>query len=468
MSLTDRDHFVGDLLAPDIAEMLDAKLNSTARDALINLLPVEITDVLLALEHRHRVLAFRILPRNLAAEVLALLPEEDQDHLIEELNDAELARIFDEMAPDDRAELFEEMPGNVAAKLLRLLKPEERRLTQVILGYPPQSVGRIMTPDYVGVQPGWTVQQALDHVRKHGRDAETISHIYVINDQHKLVDHIRLPTLLLADPQATVESLLTRQAAFLQAHDDREEAVRAMERYDRSSLPVVDRDGVLVGIVTFDDVADVAVEETTEDIQKMGGLEALDDPYMSISLPRLMRKRGTWLATLFLGELLTASAMNHYEVQIHQAVVLALFVPLIISSGGNSGSQASTLIIRAMALGEVTLRDWLRVFQRELTCGLALGLLLGVMGLLRIHLWQWLGLADYTDHYHLVGLVVGISLIGVVVWGTLMGAMLPFLLRLVKLDPATISAPLVATLVDVTGLVIYFTTAILLLKGTLL
>ncbi len=468
MSLTDRDHFVGELLAPDIAEMLDAKATATAREAMVSLLPVEIADVLGAMEHRHRVLAFRILPRDSAAEVLALLPEEEQDQLIEELNDAELARIFDEMAPDDRAELFDEMPGNVAAKLLRLLKPEERRQTQVILGYPPESVGRIMTPDYVGIKPDWTVQQALDHVRTNGRDAETISHIYVVDNQHHLVDHIRLPDLLLANPQTTVESLITRQAPFLHARDDREEAVRAMERYDRSSLPVVDRDGILVGIVTFDDVADVAEEETTEDIQKMAGLQALDDAYLNVGVLHLVQKRGGWLALLFVGQFLTASVMAYFEAEMAAAIVLVTFVPLIISSGGNSGSQATSLVIRALAIGEIELSDWGRVLRREIACGLLLGAMLAAIGIARVEAWHLLGWGDYAGFPLRVGLVVAFALLGVVTWGSIVGAMLPFLLRRLGLDPATSSAPFVATLVDVTGLVIYFTTALLLLKGTLL
>jgi magnesium transporter len=244
-----------------------------------------------------------------------------------------------------------------------------------------------------------------------------------------------------------------------------------MDRYDRPVLPVVDSASVLVGIVTFDDVADVAQEEMTEDVQKMGGLEALDEPYMSTSLLHLVRKRGTWLSALFLGEMLTASALTHYQGEIERAVVLSLFLPLIISSGGNSGSQASTLIIRAMAIRELTLRDWFRVFRREMACGLLLGLLLGSIGFVRIHIWQYMQWGDYSQHgamnYHLIALTVSASLVGVVLWGTLMGSMLPFLIRLVRLDPATISAPLVATLVDVTGLMIYFNAGLLILRGAL-
>lgn len=461
-------HMLGRLLSPEIEAMLEAKQTHAARAALVDLLSPEIADVLVELAPRLRAVAFRLLPRERAAEVFTYIPPEAQEELLNELNTEQLAQLFDEMAPDDRAELFDEIPGEVAAKLLELMKPDERRQTQAILGYPPQSVGRIMTPDYLAVRPEWTVAQALEHIRRHGKDAETFSRLYIVDEKRRLIDDIRLRQLLLVQPTETIRSLMKEQFIALHAQDDREEAVKMMERYDVPALPVVDRDGVLVGIVTFDDVADVAQAETTEDIQKMGAVQALEEPYITAPIPELIRKRGTWLAMLFLGEMLTASAMTHYEHEIAAAVVLALFVPLIISSGGNSGSQASTLIIRAMALGEIEQRDWWRVLRRELACGLSLGLLLGLIGVARINLWQWLGWADYTSHFELVAFTVGVAVLGVVLWGSIMGSMLPFVLRAVKLDPAVISAPLVATLVDVTGLIIYFTTAAVVLRGTLL
>jgi len=461
-------HMLGRLLAPEIEGMLEAKQTHAARAALVDLLAPEIADVLVELAPRLRAVAFRLLPRERAAEVFTYIPPEAQEELLNELNTEQLGQLFDEMAPDDRAELFDEIPGEVAAKLLELMKPDERRQTQAILGYPPQSVGRIMTPDYLAVRPEWTVAQALDHIRRHGRDAETFSRVYIVDEKRRLIDDIRLRQLLLVQPTETIRSLMKEQFIALHAQDDREEAVKMMERYDVPALPVVDRDGVLVGIVTFDDVADVAQAETTEDIQKMAAVQALEEPYITAPIPELIRKRGTWLAMLFLGEMLTASAMTHYEHEIAAAVVLALFIPLIISSGGNSGSQASTLIIRAMALGEIEQRDWWRVLRRELACGVVLGLLLGLIGVVRINLWQWFGWADYTSHYELVAFTVGVALLGVILWGSIMGSMLPFVLRAVKLDPAVISAPLVATLVDVTGLIIYFTTAAIVLKGTLL
>jgi len=451
------------ILAPDIGEMLDLKQNQEARSALLELMNPEVADVLMTLEPRHRIMAFRLLPRDRAADVFTFLEAEQQEQLLGELNSQDLAQVFNEMSPDDRAQLFEEMPGECAARLLTVLKPEERKQTQIILGYPAESIGRLMTPDYIAVRPEWSAQQALDHVRKHGRDAETINVMYVVDQRGKLIDDIRLRQILLVDPNTPIQQLMDNQFVSLNATDDREVAVRAMERYDRAALPVLGSDGVLVGIVTFDDVADVAQAEATEDIQKLGGVEALDMPYMTVGLGELLRKRGLWLSMLFLGEMLTATAMGHYQSEIDRVSDLALFVPLIISSGGNSGSQAVTLIIRAMALGELRLRDWGRVLLRELACGAALGLLLGLIGFARIHLWASLGFSNYHADYHLLAMTVFTSLIGVVLWGTIMGSMLPFLLRAMRLDPATVSSPLVATLVDVTGLIIYFTMAMLIL-----
>jgi magnesium transporter len=459
---SDNSPLLGALLAPEIEELLTAGETHEARKIITGMLDPEIADVMRAVEPRHRAVLFRLLPTARAADVFAYLDQPAQEQLLGELQADHLAQLMDEMAPDDRAELFEELPGQVAARLLSLMTPSERKRTQTILGYPPQSIGRIMTPDYLTVRPEWTAAEALDYIRKHGRDAESLDTLYVVDAAGKLLDGVRLRRLLLTDPSTIIDSLMSQHVVKLYAHADREEAVQIMERYDRPVLPVVNRGDVLVGIVTFDDVADVAEKETTEDIQKMGGIEALDEPYMAVSVWELFRKRGTWLSLLFLGELFTASAMGHFEHEIEKAVVLSLFLPLIISSGGNSGSQASTLVIRAMAVGEVKLADWWRVFGRELLCGLMLGVLLGIIGLARIHVWQYFGWIDYSTVHFSAGRVattVGVSLIGVVMWGSLSGSMLPFLLRKLRLDPATISAPLVATLVDVTGLIIYFTTA---------
>lgn len=465
---TQYEPFIGKLLGPDIAEMLDAHETREVRRVLISMTSPDLADVLVALKPEQMALTFRILPHDRAAEVLAYLPLELQEQLVQGLNSEQLAKILDEMAPDDRAEFFEELPGQLTTRLLSLMRPEERVKTQSILAYPEESVGRWITPEYLTVLPEWTVQQALDHVRRFGRDAETLDTLYIVDKKGALLDDVRLRQLLLADPARTVEQLMDGRVISLRATDDQEQAVQVFKRYDRPVLPVVDRHNVLVGIVTFDDMADLAEIEATEDMHKMAGMEALETPYLSSSLLLLARKRGVWLSILFVGEMLTASAMTFFEGEIANAVVLALFIPLIISSGGNSGSQAASLIIRAMAVGEITLKDWWRVLRRELACGMMLGVLLGVIGMVRIQLWGWLGWANYTEYFTLVGVTVSLALTGVVLYGSVTGSMLPFVLKALGLDPATSSAPFVATLVDVFGLVIYFSVAAVILHGTLL
>jgi magnesium transporter len=324
-----------------------------------------------------------------------------------------------------------------------------------------------MTPHYVAVREDWTVAQVLDYIRAHGSDSETLNVIYVVDDKGQLIDDIRIREFLLTAPANLVRSLMDRRFVALKATDDQETAVSVFRAEDRSAIPVTDSAGMLIGIVTVDDVLDVAEAEATEDIQRFGGSEALDEPYMEIGFLRMIQKRAGWLTALFLGEMLTATAMGAFEHEIEKAVVLALFVPLIISSGGNSGSQASTLVIRALALGEVKLIDWWRVMRREIGAGLALGGILGTIGFLRIAIWSAFSTL-YGAHWLLVAVTVSISLVGVVLWGTLMGSLLPFLLRRLGFDPAASSAPFVATLVDVTGLVIYFSVGIVILRGTLL
>ena len=307
----------------------------------------------------------------------------------------------------------------------------------------------------------------LDYVRAHGEDSETLNVIYVVDDQGLLVDDIRIREFLLAPLESRVADLMDRRFVALKATDDQEAAVAVFRQYDRTALPVTDTAGMLIGIVTIDDVLDVAEATATREIQRIGGSEALDEPYISIAFWRMIRKRAGWLTALFLGEMLTATAMGAFEEEISKAVVLALFVPLIISSGGNSGSQAATLVIRALALGEVGVRDWWRVMRREILAGLSLGAILGSIGFLRITLWS--AFSDiYGPHWLLVAITVAVSLVGVVLWGTLSGSLLPFALKRLGFDPAASSAPFVATLVDVTGLVIYFSVALVVLRGTLL
>ncbi|MBI1764913.1 MAG: magnesium transporter [Acidobacteria bacterium] len=450
-----------------VSELVRRRAFPELREQMLAHSPPDLAEIIGALPVEEQVIVFRVLPRDLEAEVFEYLELNDQEQLLKAMGHEEVAKILNEMAPDDRTLLLEELSANVTRQMLALLTPTERNVAVNLLGYPENSVGRLMTPDYISVRREWTVQQVLDFIRTHGQDSETLSMIYVVDERGVLIDDIRNRSFLLAPLDARVADLMDNRFVALQAADDQETAVKVIKREDRYALPVTDSEGVLLGIVTIDDVLDVAEAEATEDIQKIGGLEALDEPYMQIGLRSMIKKRAGWLIILFLSEMLTATAMTFFQDEIAKAVVLATFVPLIISSGGNSGSQASTLVIRALALEEVALKDWWRVMRREVFSGLALGSILGSIGFLRIALWSAFS-NIYGPHWFLVALTVGLSLVGIVLWGTLSGSMLPFLLRRLGFDPATSSAPFVATLVDVTGLVIYFTVAALILRGTLL
>ncbi|MGE5073657.1 MAG: magnesium transporter [Anaerolineae bacterium] len=448
-------------------DLIEARDFAGLRELIRNWHPGDLADLMEPLSPEKEAIVFRLLPRDQAAKVFTYLPEHRQQQLLKALAHREVADLLNAMSPDDRTSLLEELPATATQRLLNSLSPEERAVAAQLLGYPEDSVGRLMTPDFVRVRPKWTVKHALEHFRRYGKDSETMSMIYVIDDTGKLVDDLRLRQFLLASPDARISDLMDSRFIALKATDDQETALAAFKDTDLNALPVTDTDGVLLGIVTVDDILDVAEEEATEDIQKIGGSEALDEPYMRISLPRMVRKRASWLIILFLSEMLTATAMGRFETEIARAVILSIFVPLVISSGGNSGSQASTLIIRAMAVGEVHLRDWWRVMRREILSGLSLGAILGVIGFIRISTWALL-FHTYGPHWALLALTVGLALVGIVLWGSLAGSMLPFLLRRFGIDPATSSAPFVATLVDVSGLIIYFTVAGIVLRGTLL
>lgn len=456
-----------ELLGPDIQELIREKAYSGVKDGVSDWEAPEIADLLLSLPQEDQPILFRLLSRQTAAEVFAYLPSEEQERLLQSLSAESTRALLHELAPDDRTELFGELPAQVTQQLLNLLPPEDLKEARQLLGYPEESVGRLMTPEYVAIRPEWTIGKALEHLRQHGKDAETINTVYVVDDRGKLIDDIRLRRLILADPSEAVASVMDRHFISLSAYDDREYAAKQMQKYDRVALPVTDSEGVLLGIVTVDDMLDVVEEEATEDIQKMAAVESLDEPYMQINFLRMIKKRAGWLSALFLGETLTATAMGYFEGEIERAVVLALFIPLIISSGGNSGSQAASLVIRAMALEEIHLRDWWRVMRREIAAGFALGTILGLIALARILLWPNRA-SLYGEHYFQVGLTVAFSLIGIVLWGTFTGSMLPFIMRRLGFDPAASSAPFVATLVDVTGLIIYFSVALVILSGTLL
>src|SRR5438067_3992252 len=464
---------VGKILIPEIRSLIEARDFAGLRELFSEWPPADVAEVIVDMPEDDRVIIFRVLPAALAADVFEYLDVDAQQSLLRCMAHEHVVAILNEMSPDDRTALLEEMPSAAARQLIRLLTPEERRVATALLGYPEGSVGRLMTPDFVAVREHWTVKEVLDYVREHGQDSETLNFIYVVDERGILIDDLRIRNFLLRPLDTRVDQITDRNFVHLTVNETQEEALNIFRKYDRAALPVVDSNGALVGIVTQDDMLDVAEEEATEDIQKIGGMEALDEPYMRISLWRMVRKRAGWLIILFLGEMLTATAMANYQAELAKALVLALFLPLIISSGGNSGSQASTLMIRAMALGEVTLRDWWHVMRREIQAGLFLGAILGAIGVVRVGAWaivgeQYLHRQPYGAHWPLVALTVGVALVGLVLWGTLSGPMLPFILRRVGADPAASSAPFVATLVDVTGLIIYFSIALLIMRGVML
>ena len=452
-----------ELIEPEILELLRSGAYSELRAALKGIPAADIAELVGDIEPADAAVLFRFLPRDEAGEVFSYLDHDDQETLVNQLGEAAV-RVVEGMEPDDQARLLDELPAEVAQRLMTSLTPEERRRVQAILGYPEESVGRLMTPDYVRIKPDWTVAQALDHIRRYGRDAETINVVYVVDEGERLIDDIRLRQLLLTDPEKPVKTLMSGNFVTLRADQDQEEAVRMLTRYDRIALPVVDSRGVLLGIVTHDDIADVAEEEATEDIQMLGGVEALEEPYMQATFREMIRKRAVWLCLLFAGQMLTVTVMERVEARLDTVVFLALLVPLIISAGGNSGSQAASLVIRALALEEVTTRDWLRILGKELAVGAALGLILGARGTLRIIVWQTTGLYDYGEHYPRAAYMVGVTVLLIVTWATLVGSLFPLLLRRIGLDPATSSTPFIATLMDVTGLLIYFGVAVLILQ----
>ncbi|RYY22262.1 MAG: magnesium transporter [Chitinophagaceae bacterium] len=402
-----------------------------------------------------------------AASVFKILDVSTQKTVIQVLPAFKTAELLNELPADDRTSFLEELPSEVVKELIKLLDPEERRVTLSLLGYPEGSVGRLMTPDYIAVQVDWTVQEVLDYIREVGKERETIDVIYVVNEKGEFVDDMRIREIILASPDKQVGDIIDNRSITLHVNDDQEVANQIFKMNNRVALPVVDDKNILLGIVTIDDVLWVANEEFSEDMQKIGGTEALDEPYLEMPIMKLFKKRVVWLAVLFIGEMLTATAMGFFEDEIAKAVVLALFVPLIISSGGNSGSQASTLIIQAMAVGEIHVTDWWRVMRRELISGMLLGSVLGILGFLRVMVWNSV-FNSYGEHSLLIGFTVGFSLIGVVLWGTVSGSMLPIILKKAGADPATSSAPFVATLVDVTGLIIYFSMAYYFMQGILL
>jgi magnesium transporter len=451
----------------EIERLVQARDLAGIRAFCENWEPFDLAHMLSDLSPEEKAIAFRVLPKTLAADAFEYLEFEQQEHLLHALGLKAAAGILDEMAPDDRTALLEEVPSAIQKQLLGLLTPEERDVAKQLLGYHEGSIGRLMTPDYLALNETMTVREALDFIHRNGEDKETLNVVYVVDAHGTLLDGLRIRKLLLADPDEKVGDVVTHTLVSLFAGDQAESAVEIFRETDLYALPVTSSTGKILGIVTLDDVLDVAEQRATDDMQQVGGSARLEEPYLELNVWQMLLKRGPWLVVLFLGGLFTANAMAFFEGEIDKAAVLVIFLPLIIASGGNSGSQAATLIIRAMAVGEVHLTDWLLVLGREVMNGLAIGLMLGLIGLSIVSVGAQFS-PIFTEHWPRVALAVGVALVGVVLWGSLVGSMLPLGLKKIGLDPATSSAPFVATLVDVTGIVIYFTVAATVLRGTLL
>lgn len=442
-----------DSITPEILQLVEARKWRELRSLLSNWEVPEVVDLLLDMEKKNRVLLFRALPRSRSAEVFSHLEPEDQDWLLRELTDAETRYILGELDPDDRTALLEELPAEATQKLMALLSPEDLREARQLLGYPEESVGRLMTPDYVSVLPEDTINQAFTKIRAQGRDSETINRIYIIDRTGKLLDDITLRQLVLADPAGKVEKVLDHRFVELSAFDDRERAVEILQEYDLAALPVVDSDGVLIGIVTFDDVMDVAEEEVTEDIQKAASIEPLKTSYRHASVWTLFRKRVIWLIILVVLNLVSAGIIAAYEHQLAAAISLVFFIPILLGSAGNTGSQSATIMLRALVTGDIEMVEWFKVFLKEIAVGLLLGASLGLL--------SW-GLALFHGGYT-IGLVVGLTMVSIVLVANFVGMTLPFILARLRLDPAVASSPLITTIADASGLLIYFSIATWLL-----
>lgn len=462
-----------DLLTDEdpVRALLEKGTPDAVKMFLATLSAQEVADLLEMVDEDLRQRIFPLLDVTRQAKVLREVDaEEAREDLIESVGDERLADIAEESRTDDATDLVAEIPEERRERVLEEIHPDVRAEIEELVSYPPDTAGGLMQTELMTLHKDLTVAQAIEEFRrKYDPKIGDVYDIYVVDDENHVLGRVRNRHLLTHKPDARIHEFMRPDVRTVPVTMDQEKIAEIVKDYDLPSVAVLDEKGCLVGRILVDDIMDVMEEEATEDMQKLGGSEALDEPYLTIRMSRMLKKRAGWLAALFLGEMLTASAMKHFEEEIHRAVVLALFIPLIISSGGNSGSQATTLVIRAMALGEVKLRDWWRVVRREVMAGLALGSILGVLGFVRIVLWQHLSSEDlYGVHYVLVALTVGTSLVGIVLWGTIAGSMLPFILRRLGFDPASASAPFVATLVDVSGLVIYFTVALTILHGTLL
>lgn len=442
-----------ELLKPEIKELIEQKDWRALKESLSEWPPPDIADLISGLEANEAIILFLLLPRQTKAAVFGEFEPEKQKHLLQLMTNEQARSIILDLPPDDRTEIFEELPGSITRKLLNQLPDTERKEALQLLNYPENSVGRLMTPDCVTIRPHWTISEALEHLRKEGRDAETVNMVYVVDENGHLIDDIRLRKLILADPAQTVESIMDRNYISISAYEDQEKAVKIIERYDLYAIPVVDPENILLGIVTVDDVLDVLQEEVTEDIHKTAGVVPLETSYTATKPFLLFRKRVVWLSLLAVSGFLSSSIIAAFEATLASIISLAFFIPVLIDTGGNTSSQASTLIIRALATGELTIGKWFNVIKKELLVGILLGLALGAI----LFFWGF-----FWRGGEKIGLVVGISVVAIVLWANLIGSLLPLILTRFKLDPAIISSPLLTTLLDITGLAIYFYIAILI------
>ncbi len=437
------------MINPKIQRLIEQKKWTDLRELLQEISVPDIADLLLNLEKKERIIFFRLLPRPLSSKVFSYLESGHKDALLKEISNGEASSILADLSPDDRTQFFEELPGQVTQRLLNLLNPEDRKETLTLLGYPEESVGRFMTPDYVAIRPEWTIEQALEHIRNKGKDSETINAIYVVEPSWKLIDDLELGRLILAKPLDLVEQIMDHSFVSISAYDDREKAVQLIQRYDLNVLPVVDLEGILVGIVTVDDVMDVAQEEATEDFQKVAAVAPLKGNYREINIWSLYRKRIGWLVSLVIVSLASSGVIAAYEETLAAAISIAIFIPLLIGAGGNTGSQSATMIVRAMGTGDIKLGDWLWTLGREIGVGILLGFTMGFVA--------WL-LGLFKEGIE-IGIVVGLAMASIVIVANMVGVVLPFLLGRFRLDPAVASSPLITSIVDIAGLIIYFSIA---------
>ncbi len=435
---------------PDIEQMLDKKDWDSLKSSWAELKAEDIAELLKTLHQKYVVVAFRLISKEKAADVFAELDPSQQEFILTHIVDRRIKELLEELPPDDRTSVFEDLPGQLTQKLLNLLPAEDRKEAMGLLGYPENSVGRIMTPDYVVVKPDWTIERAIKHIKKIGEDAETINMIYVEDDRLKLVDDIPIRRFLLAEPKQKVSDFMDHKFVCIHALEDQEEAYKTIKKYDMNVLPVVGEEGVLIGIVTVDDILDVIEEETTEDFQKSSAIVPVEEKYYTATALTLYKKRIGWLFILLLTDFFSSTIIAHFQDSLKAVIALAFFIPILIDSGGNIAAQSSTLIIRALATGSLSGKKWFSVMKKELLVGIFIGLTLGITLYVRGFFWRG---------GPIVGMVVAISMVAITLWANLLGSLLPIVLTRFKMDPAVISSPLLTTVIDSTGLLIYFTLA---------